>query len=267
MNNCTNTIEKANSLGRKRVSVVGASVLATGALLGLGAQAAFADTPNTTPTGAASASTSAGSSGSAGSADSSGSAGSSGAAQLSLGIVQAEVNAMLRGHVNGAHAQKLATGLVNDDTVFSLLPSKLQGDLTTLTKASPVDRTADAKKIATTALNGGYGSLIENLAKEIRSAHGDTPHSIVNEVARDLKRGGSADHPAARIAQTVTEHKDLASSLPAALTSDLRTLADASKTERSADLQKIETTALSGGYGPQLQKVAVSVAGSLASAG
>lgn len=252
MNNCTNTVEKSNFLGRKRVSIGAASVLATSALLGLGAQAAFADTPNTAPSGTASASTSAGS---ASSAD---------ASQPSLGGIQAEVHAMLRGHVNGAHAQKLATSLANDDTAFSLLPSKLQSDVMTLKKASPADRTADAKKIATTALYGGYGTLIEKVAKEIRSARGDSRHSIVREVVRDLKLGGSADRQAARIAQTVTQHKDLASALPAGLTSDLSTLADAPATERVADLQKIETTALAGGYGPQVQNVAISVAGSIA---
>jgi len=240
VNNCTNTADKSTFLARKRVTIGAASVLATSALLGMGAQAAFADTPNTTPSGAASASTSA-------------------------GTIQAEVSAMLRGHVNGVQAQKLATSLANDDTAFSLLPSKLQSDVTTLKNASPTDRVADAKTIAKTALHGGYGSLIESIAKEIRSTHGDKAHSIVAEVVRDLKLGGSTDHQAARIANTVTEHKHLASSLPAALTGDLRTLADAPAADRGADLQKIEATALSGGYGAQAQKVATSIVGSMVS--
>jgi hypothetical protein len=42
------------------------------------------------------------------------------------------------------------------------------------------------------------------MAKEIRSTHGDEAHSIVGEVVRDLKLGGSSDHQGAQAQQVAT---------------------------------------------------------------
>lgn len=170
---------------------------------------------------------------------------------------------MLNGNINAGTAHRLATSVVNDTTVFALLPSSLQKDVIALANAVPAARTADATKIATKALNGEYGSLIENLAKDIRATTTDSTHSLLDGISHHLKLGGSFDDQVARIASTVTVHKDLTSALPEALTADLRTLAKAPATERSADVQKIETTALGGGYGTETKKIAASLATSI----
>lgn len=46
MNNCMNTSDKSKFVTRKRVMIGTAAVIASGALLGVGTQNAFADTPN-----------------------------------------------------------------------------------------------------------------------------------------------------------------------------------------------------------------------------
>jgi hypothetical protein len=58
------------------------------------------------------------------------------------------------------------------------------------------------------------------------------------------------------VASAVTGDSQLASKLPAALRTDLSQLASAPVAGRAADVQRIATTALSGGYGAQVQQVA-----------
>jgi hypothetical protein len=244
VNNCTSTSSMKKSAERKRIMIGAAAVVASGTFLGVGTQSAFAATPDPNPSGTATASTSAGE------------------AQQSPGTIQAEITAILHGHVDGAQAQTLATGLADNSTAFSLLPSNLQKDVTTLKEAPPASRATDATKIATKAVNGRYGSLIENLAKKARSTSQSSAHSLVSEVTHDVKLGGTSDDQIARIARSVTERKDLVSLLPSALRTDLRALATASSADRSADVQKIEMTAIGGGYGSEIQKIADSFAAS-----
>jgi hypothetical protein len=65
----------------------------------------------------------------------------------------------------------------------------------------------------------------------------------------------------------VTGDAKLFASLPTALQTDLAQLASAPVSERTADVQNIATTALSGGYGDSIQKIAEQLQAGVVSAG
>ncbi|MEY9952289.1 hypothetical protein [Leifsonia sp. EB34] len=278
-----NTIQNTSgttrtAFGVRRIVIGAASVVAAGALIGVGAQGAFAATGDTGAAGSGSAtvSTSTSTPGVSGSA----SAGGSAAFDLDHGSsLFGQVHALLNGHVNGAKAQKFAKKIVADAPVFSLLPDTLQGDLKTLANAASKDRTADAKKVVSTALDGGYGTSIQKLADQLKggaSAHGSEDSDAQGGLdlkgldAKGLLSGlqsgdllGSATGASSQlsseitgIASTVTGDSQLASKLPDSLRADLSQLASAPASAQTADLQHLATTALSGGYGSQVQQVA-----------
>ncbi|MBO1737956.1 hypothetical protein [Leifsonia sp. TF02-11] len=243
------------AFGARRLVIGAASVVAAGALIGVGAQGAFAATGDTGASGSGSASVS---------------------ASTSLGgdahgfSLAGQAHALFDGHLNGAKAQQLAKRIVSDTAVFSLLPDSLQSDLKTLAGASAQDRTADAKKIVSTALSGGYGSAIQKLATQLKGdGHGldlkgldlkglDLDGLLQGLRGGDLGSGSTAQlgTDAAGVASAVTGDSQLAAKLPDALRSDLSQLASAPAADRTADVQRIATTALSGGYGAQVQQVA-----------
>ena len=268
-----------SAFGARRLVIGAASVVAAGALIGVGAQGAFAATGDTGASGSGSASASA--STPFGGATSGGSA-SFGDWAHGFSLA-GQAHALFNGHIDGAKAQELATKIVSDTAVFSLLPDSLQGDLKTLAGASAQDRTADAKKIVSTALDGGYGTAIQKLATQLKSgehsdAHAGSAQGGKAQGGLDLKGldlkgllqglrsgdllgsgSGAASQlgaDAAGVASAVTGDSQLASKLPDSLRSDLSQLASAPAADRTADVQRIATTALSGGYGAQIQQVA-----------
>lgn len=281
-----NTIQNTSgttrtAFGARRVVIGAASIVAAGALIGVGAQGAFAATGDTGAAGSGSATVSTSTPGG------SGSTGGSAGFDLGHGFsLFGQVHALFDGHINGAKAQKLAKKVVADTPVFSMLPDSLQGDLKTLANASSQDRTTDAKKLVSTALSGGYGSAIQKLADQLKGA---TEHSddqagdhqdgnaqggldlkgldvkglISGLQSGDLLGSGSTSGATSQlssevtgIASAVTGDSQLASKLPDSLRSDLSQLASAPASAQSADLQHLATTALSGGYGSQVQQVA-----------
>jgi hypothetical protein len=276
------------AFGARRAVIGAASVVAAGALIGVGAQGAFAATGDTGAAGSGSATVSTSTSGVSGSA----SAGGSAAFDRDHGFsLLGQAHALFNGHVNGAKAQQLAKRIVADAPVFSLLPDTLQSDLKTLADASSTDRTSDAKKVVSTALDGGYGSAIQKLAEQLKgSAHGDATgdaHGLdvkgldgkgldVKGLIDGLRSGdllGSASGAtsqlgaeAATVASTVTGDSQLASKLPDSLRTDLSQLASAPAADRTADVQHIATSALSGGYGAQVQQVADQIESALTAA-
>ena len=278
------------AFGARRAVIGAASVVAAGALIGVGAQGAFAATGDTGAAGSGSAtvSTSTSAPGVSGSASGSASAGGSAAFDRDHGYsLFGQAHALFNGHVNGAKAQQLAKRIVADAPVFSLLPDTLQSDLKTLADASSTDRTSDAKKVVSTALDGGYGSAIQKLAEQLKgSAHGDAHGLDVKGLdgkgldAKGLIDGlrsgdllGSASGAtsqlgaeAATVASTVTGDSQLASKLPDSLRTDLSQLASAPAADRTADVQHIATSALSGGYGAQVQQVADQIESALTAA-
>jgi len=255
-NTSAHTTPARTAFGARRLVIGAASVVAAGALIGVGAQGAFAATGDTGASGSGSASVSA----STPSGD--------GAHGFSL---VGQAHALFDGHLNGAKAQQLAKRIVSDTAVFSLLPDSLQSDLKTLAGASAQGRAADAKKIVSTALSGGYGSAIQKLATQLKGAgHGldvkglDLKGLGLDGLLEGLRGGdilgsGSASQlgtDAAGVASAVTGDSQLAAKLPDALRTDLSQLASAPAADRTADVQRIATTALSGGYGAQVQQVA-----------
>jgi hypothetical protein len=234
----------------RRFAIGTASVLTATALVGVGAQGAFAATPNATPSGSGSASITAllGPLG----------LNESGSGALSLGTITTDLeNGVFSGHLNAAKAQSLAKKLISDTALFAVLPSTLQSDVTTLANAAVSQRAADAKKIVSTALAGGYGSLIQILGTQLRDARGHSPvKSIVGAVEKDLTSVKGIGAQGAKIAATVTGDAKLLASLPTALQTDLKALSIAPASAQTADVQKIVSTALAGGYGTTIQTIA-----------
>jgi hypothetical protein len=257
--NNKNTSENTSSaFAAKRLAVGAASVVAACALVGVGAQGAFAAGSDSGPSGSATGSGSAAATATA----SPNGASVSAHAGFSLGAVTSDLGqGLFSGRIDGAKAQALAKRIVADPALFSLLPTSLQSDLTSLKSASVHDRTTDAKKIVTTALAGGYGTAIQQLATQLKSENGHAVKTLVGDVVRDLKRGALADGPTlgatgAKIAASISGDAQLAAQLPASLRSDLSSLATAPASEQTADVQKVLTTALNGGYGAQVKQVA-----------
>lgn len=83
--------------------------------------------------------------------------------------------------------------------------------------------------------------------------------SIHKELRADVSNGKSAQVKAQKLATTITGHAELFASLPANLQTDLTTLADATAAERADAVQTIENTALAGGYGEEITRIAEAV--------
>jgi hypothetical protein len=209
-----------STLLRKRLVIGATSVLAAGALLGVGVAGASAATVHST-TVAAHTSASATHNGS----------GHSRAASL---VEQLRAD-LFQGQISGSKVQKLVERITSDQKLFAALPASLQSDLTSLKNAPAGDTVADAQKIKATALAGGYGQEIQNLATDLQA----TAKYPINK----------------KVASTLSEHPQLLSKLPANLQSDVTALKNAPASDAAAQVQKIETTAVGGGYGQQIQKV------------
>ncbi|HEV7564796.1 MAG: hypothetical protein JWP70_2282 [Leifsonia sp.] len=250
MNNRKSTSEKSTASTSRRFAIGAASMLTATALVGIGAQGAFAATPDATPSGTGSASATA--------SPSPLGLQTPRLAGLSLAAITSDLgNGVFSGHINGAKAQTLAKKLVGDSALFSLLPSTLQSDVTTLANATVSQRTADVKRIVSTALAGGYGSTIQSLAAQLHDARGrSSVKSIVGDVERTLKDVKGIGAQGAKIAATVTGDTQLLASLPTALQTDLTALSKAPASQQTADVQRILATALYGGYGTTIQTIA-----------
>jgi hypothetical protein len=231
---------------KKRIAVGAASVITAGALLGVGVAGASA-TPLASASGAASVS----STGPASHSD-----GDKGHA-FGASVAKQVREAFFQSTVDGAKAQKLAAKAVAQTVLFARLPAALQADLTTLTNAPATERDADAQKIATAALGGGYGQEVKRIATDLK--HG-SKHPLAGNL-RDALRAGLAKgddlgQSAEQIATTLLSHPDLFATLPANLQTDLTTLKNAPAADLGTDAKKTEATALSGGYGQMIQKIA-----------
>ncbi len=152
--------------GRRRVAAAaaGASLLAAG-LFGVSAASAADATPSAaTPTSAASASTPGSTTAAAGHA------------HQRHATVREELRIDLRAKTGfGDTAHVVAYGLIHHPKAFAKLPVNLQTDLKALEAAPAAERDADAGKIKDTALNGGYGTALQNEAKAIQTKMAQTP--------------------------------------------------------------------------------------------
>lgn len=168
----------SNTPMKKRIAVGAAAVLTAGALLGVGVAGASADTlpaPTATATAAHAQAHM--------HANAHGERAHSGIDSIARQIR----SAFFQNKVDGVAAQKFAALAIGQTELFSKLPAALQADLTTLKNASSTERDADAQKIATTALDGGYGAKIQRMATALKSG---VKHST-SEVTRDSARTDS----------------------------------------------------------------------------
>ncbi|HAM28035.1 MAG TPA: hypothetical protein DCP11_15420 [Microbacteriaceae bacterium] len=246
--NKSNTV--FNTPLKKRIAVGAASVLTAGALLGVGVAGASASplAPAAAPSARASAS-----------AHVDGHRGHA----FGASIAKQVRDAFFLTTVDGAKAQKLAAVAVGKTELFAKLPAALQTGLTTLAKAPAADATTDAEKVTTTALAGGYGQELKRIATDLKSgAKHPLAGSLRDELRGDLATSQDLGQSVARIATTLIEHPDIFASLPANLQTDLTALKNAPADQLVADATKTEATALSGGYGGQIQKIAERIQGS-----
>ncbi|HZK60419.1 MAG TPA: hypothetical protein VFC59_11260 [Cryobacterium sp.] len=255
--NKNQTSTASTAFRKKRLAVGAVSVLAAGALLGLGVQGATAAPLN--PTSSSTATTDA-------------IPGFSGTFLASLtGELRAD---LAQGHDVGEKAQNIAETIAGHAALFASLPANLQADLTTLKDASAADRTAAAQTIETTALAGGYGEQIKKLATEIQK-HPEHPLAGLLPGTHPGHNGHHAKAQAQDAGQAVVKMAlrlvdipAVFSQLPAQLQSDLTDLKNAPAAEQAADAKTIETAALNGDYGQVIQAIAERlVAGADAKAG
>lgn len=220
---------------KTRIGVGAAALLAAGAMAVAGVGAASAS-PSPTATASAAAT------GQAKAAK------GAGGLQAFLGINADSPQAV------GDRAAKAAEALVNHPQLFAKLPAALQADVTTLKDAPAADRVKDAYKIKTTALSGGYGPEVQKRA--------ETLEKTVTGVAglrQELRTAFSSGNPGAglqQVADQLIAHPKLFAKLPANLQADLTTLKNAAPADLDAQANKIKDTALNGGYGAKVQKMA-----------
>jgi len=83
--------------------------------------------------------------------------------------------------------------------------------------------------------------------------------ALRSELRVDIRAGEGFGDKAHAIAYVLIRHTDAFGKLPANLQTDLKTLEAAAATDRDSDAAKIKDTALNGGYGDQIQKMAKSI--------
>jgi len=152
----------------------------------------------------------------------------------------------------GDRAAKAATALVNHPQMFAKLPAALQADVTALKDAAPAERVKDAYKIKTTALSGGYGADIQKRAEQLVKTA-----TCTAGLRQELRTVFTSANPGAglqKIAEQVISHPKLLAKLPTNLQTDLETLKEAAPADLDTQANKIKDTAMSGGYGAQIQK-------------
>ena len=232
---------------RKHLVIGATSVVAAGALLGVGVAGASAATVQPTPAATHSSST------------------QHGAGRI-VSLVQQLRADLFQGQINGSRAQALAGRIIDNQAIFSALPANLQSGLTTLKNAPAADAAAQAEQIKSTALAGGYGAQLEKLATDLKaSATYPITKKLLDEIRTDISANGTAAATGAAIAATVSEHPRLFAKLPANLQSDVTALKNAPASADTARVLGIEKAAAAGSYGQQIQTLAqqlLSVGGS-----
>jgi len=225
---------------KTRIGVGAAALLAAGAMAAAGVGAASASPSTTTPVSTASPSPAA----------------TSGAkAERGAGGLQAFLSLNADSpQAAGDRAAKAAAALVNHPQLFAKLPAALQADVTALKDAAPADRVKDAYKIKTTALSGGYGAEIQKRAESLEK----TATGLAG-LRQELRTAFSSDNPGAglqKVADQLINHPKLFAKLPANLQADLTALKNAAPADLDSQANKIKDTALNGGYGAKVQKMA-----------
>lgn len=136
--------------------------------------------------------------------------------------------------------KRLAVGAASVLTAGALLGVGAQG-----ANAAPLNASSDTESSSSSSVHAtSDGRIVASLKKELRV---------------DLSEGQDAGEKAQNVAETLAGHPVLFESLPAQLQADLTTLKDASAADRTAVAETITTTAADGGYGKQVQKLALRI--------
>lgn len=232
---------------KKRIAIGAASVLTAGALLGVGVAGASASpiTPSAPPVSASA------------SANADGHADGHRGHAFGATVANQIREAFFQSTADGLKAQKLAVIAVGKTELFAKLPAQLRTDLGTLAKAPAADATRDAEKISTTALSGGYGKAFASAATSLKTgAKHPFGASLRDELRGDVGTGHDLGRSAKKLATNLIGNPDVFAKLPANLQSDLTAIKNAPASEAGAEAKRAEATALSGGYGAQVQKIA-----------
>ena len=206
---------------RKHLMIGATSVVAAGALLGVGVAGASAATvqPTPTPTHSSSAVHAPG--------------------RIVALIEQLRAD-LFKSQINASKVQALATRIADNSALFSALPVNLQNDLTTLKNAPAADAVAQAEQIKSTALSGGYGPQIKSLATDLQSsAKLPMTRALIAKLRQDLASSASLGAAWA--------------SLPGSVQSGATALKNAANPEAALRLLASERAAVAGSLGPQLQ--------------
>ena len=208
---------------RKHLMIGATSVVAAGALLGAGVAGASAATVQ--PTSAPSHSTS-----------------TVHSSSRVVSLVERLRSDLFQGQISGSRAQALAARIANNPALFSALPVNLQNDITTLKNAPTTDAVAEAEQIKSTALSGGYGAQIKDLATELQSsAKLPFSKSLIAKLRQDLVSGASLGAAGA--------------TLPSAVQSGATALKNSASPEATLYLLASERAAVADSLGPQVRSL------------
>ncbi|HEX3678573.1 MAG TPA: hypothetical protein VHU90_02530 [Galbitalea sp.] len=206
---------------RKHLMIGATSVVAAGALLGAGVAGASAATVQPTPATTHSSST-------------------VHTPSRIVSLIEQLRSDLFQGQISGSKVQALATRIADNSKLFSVLPVNLQNDLTTLKNAPAADAVAQAGQIKSTALSGGYGAQIKDLATELQSsAKLPMSKTVIAKLRQDLI---SSAIPGAAGAN-----------LPSSVQSGVTSLKGAASPEATLRLLASERAAVADSLGPQLQ--------------
>jgi hypothetical protein len=238
--NQENTQAPSTSL-RKHLVIGATSMVAASALLGVGAAGASAATVQPTPAATHSSSTVRSHHGGA-------------------SLLQQLRTDLFQGQISGARAQALAGRILDNSAIASALPADLKSDLTALKSAPATDAVAEAQQIRSTALDGGYGPQLKQLATDLRvSAAYPISTQLISQIRADVSTGAGVGATGAGIAKTVSEHPRFFAKLPTKLQSDATALTKAPDAEKTVRVLGIESAAAAGSYGQQIQTLAQSL--------
>jgi hypothetical protein len=220
---------------RKHLVIGATTVVAAGALLGVGVAGASAAAAGPTPVPTHSSST-------------------VHAPSRIVSLIEQLRTDLFQGQINGSKAQALASRIIGNSALFSALPVNLQNDLTTLKNAPSTDAAAQAEQIRSTALAGGYGTQVKELATDLQSsAKVPFSKSLIAKIRRDLTSNASLNTVGENIANSVSKNPSLLGKLPANLQSDVTALTNSASPEDTLRLLATERAAVADSVGPQLQ--------------
>jgi hypothetical protein len=172
INNQKNT-QASHTRLPKHLLIGATSVVAAGALLGVGVAGASAATVQPSPIATHSSA-------------------SVHSHHHAVSLIEKLRHDLFQGQISGSRAQALASRILDNQTVAAALPTNLKADLTTLKGASSSDAVSQAEHIKSTALAGGYGEQLQKVSTDLQaSAAGPVSKTLLSEIRADLLSNAS----------------------------------------------------------------------------